>query len=56
MFENDKELLPAIRLYGIEILEFDFKENFCTINNIGNDIDLLYCKWKKELLTTIKNL
>jgi len=50
MFENDKELLPAIKKFGIDILRFDFNENYLTLNNISNDIDTMYYLWKQELL------
>ena len=56
MFEQDLELHPAIVLYGVEILEYDFKENFLTERFFGNDIMTLYTIWKDELLTSINNL
>ena len=56
MFENDIELQPAIKLFGINILRFDFEENFMNERYFGNDIDTLYNVWKYELLTSLTNL
>ena len=56
MFENDIELQPAIKLYDVEILRYDFNENFCNERYFGNDIDTMYGIWKHELLTFITNL
>ena len=50
MFEEDAELLPAIKRFGIDILRFDFNENYLTSNYVCNDIDMMYYLWKQELL------
>ena len=50
MFEDNKELTPAIELFGVDILKAEFKKLYLNENYRGHSIDALYLYWKHETL------
>lgn len=48
--KTNEDLIPLLDDYSMEVLVFDFKENFMTQQYVGHDISILLSIWKKQLI------
>jgi hypothetical protein len=53
---NEEDLAPLLNEWGLDVLIYDFRENFMSsIMYIGHDISILLALWKSQLLEAYYN-